>query len=123
MRGTCFRELRYGKEITVLDKNEKNLDYVRRYGVKALHTDLAEKQGWYDEFNGKEVVINLAAQISSPNPELFYRNNEPTDDKNTEFLIDFAKKIPFFPDTGSWEMPGQPIYACREIERSCFRGC
>ena len=41
------------EKITVLDKNEKNLDYVRRYGVKALHADLAEKQGWYDEFKGK----------------------------------------------------------------------
>ena len=49
---------------------------------------------------GKEVVINLAAQISSPNTELFYRNNEPTDDKNTGFLIEFAKKITFFPIPG-----------------------
>jgi len=52
------------------------------------------------------VVINLAAQISSPNTELFYRNNEPTDDKNTGFLIDFAKKIPFFPITGHGKCPG-----------------
>ena len=160
------------EKITVLDKNEKNLDYVKKYGLKALHADLAEKQDWYDEFNGKEVVINLAAQISSPNPELFYRNNVlatrnvleaaknagmkriihfssaavlsvrkdyyaqtkfegeelvkrsgleycilrpsiiygPTDDKNIGFLIDFAKKIPFFPIPGHGKWPRQPIY-------------
>ena len=33
------------EKITVLDKNEKNLDYVKKYGLKALHADLAEKQG------------------------------------------------------------------------------
>jgi len=160
------------KEITVLDKNEKNLEYVGKYGVKALHVDLAEKGDWYAEFNGKELVINLAAQISSPNPELFYRNNVlatrnvleaaknagvkriihfssaavlsvrkdyyaqtklegeelvknsgleycilrpsiiygPTDDKNIGFLIDFAKKIPFFPIPGHGKWPRQPIY-------------
>jgi len=37
--------------------------------------DLAEKGGWYDAFNDKEIVINLAAQISSPEDEPFYRNN------------------------------------------------
>ena len=62
-------------EITVLDKSEKNLEYVKKYGVKARCVDLSEKGDWYDEFNGKEMVINLAAQISSPNPELLYRNN------------------------------------------------
>jgi len=55
------------------------------------------------------VVINLAAQISSPNPDLFYRNNEPTDDKNTGFLIEFAKKITFSLYR-VMEMPRQPIY-------------
>ncbi len=54
------------KAITVLDKAERNLDYVRKYGVKALLADLSEKGDWYDEFNGKEMVINLAAQISAP---------------------------------------------------------
>ncbi|GEM_PF-3366254 len=63
------------EEVTVLDKDEENLEYVKRYGVKALYVDLAEKGDWYAEFNGKEMVINLAAQISSPDPELFYRNN------------------------------------------------
>ena len=167
------------EKITVLDKNEKNLDYVKKYGVKALHADLAEKQDWYDEFNGKEVVINLAAQISSPNPELFYRNNVlatrnvleaaknagvkriihfssaavlsvrkdyyaqtkfegeelvkrsgleycilrpsiiygPTDDKNIGFLIDFAKKIPFFPIPGHGNAQAANLCLQRDREK------
>lgn len=75
------------KNVTVLDKNERNLDYVKKYGVKALHADLAEKGDWYAEFNGKDLVINLAAQISSPNPELFYRNNVLT----TRNVLEAAK--------------------------------
>jgi hypothetical protein len=37
---------------------------VKRYGVQTQCVDLAEKGGWYDEFNGEEIVINLAAQNS-----------------------------------------------------------
>lgn len=63
------------QSVTIMDKDEINLEYMKRYGVKALHVDLADKGDWYDEFKGKEMVINLVAQISSPNPDLFYRNN------------------------------------------------
>lgn len=160
------------KDITILDKNEKNLECVKRYCVKALLVDLSEKGDWYDEFSGKEMVINLVAQISSPSYELFYKNNVlatenileaakmagiqriihfssaavlsvrkdyyaqtkmeseelvkksgleycilrpsimfgPTDDKNIGYLINFAKKIPFFPIPGHGKWPRQPIY-------------
>ena len=37
------------KEVTVLDKDKSNLDFVKRYGVQTQHVDLAEKGGWYDE--------------------------------------------------------------------------
>ena len=63
------------KEITVLDKDEGNLEYVKKYGVKTRCVDLAEKGDWYDEFKGADCIVNLAAQISSPNPDLLYRNN------------------------------------------------
>lgn len=76
------------QSVTVLDKNGKDLEYVKRYGVKALQGDLAEKGDWYDEFKGKEMVINLVAQISSPNPELFYRNNVLV----TRNVLEAAKK-------------------------------
>jgi dTDP-D-glucose 4,6-dehydratase len=36
--------------VTVLDKNEKSLGYVKRFGVTARCVDLAEKGEWYDEF-------------------------------------------------------------------------
>lgn len=63
------------KNITVLDKNGKGLEYVRTFGVETFYTDLAEKNDWYHKFEEKDIVINLAAQISTPDPELFYRNN------------------------------------------------
>ncbi len=66
------------KNITVLDKEEKNLRYVRRYGVKAIYADLAENGEWLNELVEKDIVINLSAQISSPDKELFYRNNVST---------------------------------------------
>ena len=75
------------KEITVLDKNEKNLEYVKKYGVIALHVDLAEQGDWMNEFNGADYVINLAAQISSPSYEPFYRNTVLT----TKNVLEAAK--------------------------------
>lgn len=63
------------KNITVIDKEGKGLDYINNYGVNVFRADLADKGEWFDEFKGKDIIINLAAQISSPNPELFYRNN------------------------------------------------
>jgi len=62
-------------EVTVLDKDKSNLAFVKRYGVQTQCVDLAEKGEWYDTFNDKKIVINLAAQISSPEDEPFYRNN------------------------------------------------
>ena len=76
------------EEITILDKDEKNLEYVKRYGVNALYVDLAEKGDWYDEFKGTGMIINLVAQISSTNPELFYRNNVLT----TKNVLEAAKE-------------------------------
>lgn len=166
------------KDVTVLDKNEKNLGYVKKYGMRTLHVDLAEKGDWCEEFEGKEIVINLIVQISSPEYKPFYRNNVlatknvleaaknagveriihfssaavlsvrkdyyaqtklkgeelvkrsgleycilrpsimygPTDDKNIGFLIDFARKIPFFPIPGHGKWPRQPIY----IDDVCY---
>ena len=159
-------------DITILDKNEKGLAYIRKYGAKAFHTDLADKKDWYNIFEGNDIIINLAAQISTPDKELFYKNNilstknileaanktnvgkiihfssaavlslrkdnyaqtklegeelvkksgleycilqpsimyGPTDDKNIGFLINFAKKIPFFPIPGHGKWPRQPLY-------------
>ena len=51
-------------EVTVLDNDESNLKFVKRYSVQTQCVDLAEKGGWYDEFNDKKIVTNLAAQKS-----------------------------------------------------------
>ena len=44
-------------KVTVLDKNKENLEYVKRYSVKTLLVDLAEKKDWYKEFKGNTLVI------------------------------------------------------------------
>jgi len=51
-------------EVTVLDNDKSNLEFVKRYGVQTQCVDLAEKGEWCDAFNDEEIVINLAAQIS-----------------------------------------------------------
>ncbi|KAF5435050.1 hypothetical protein C5S35_12250 [Candidatus Methanophagaceae archaeon] len=51
-------------EVTVLDNAKTNLAFVKCYGVQTQCADLAEERGWYDVLNDKEIVINLAAQIS-----------------------------------------------------------
>jgi len=61
--------------ITVLDINIKNIEYLKKYGVKTIIADLSVKGDWIDEFYNKDIVINLAAQLSSPKHELFYKNN------------------------------------------------
>ncbi len=62
-------------DITVLDKSKENLDYLKEYNIKTICIDLADEGGWSREFEGKDVVINLEAQISSPEYDPFYRNN------------------------------------------------
>ena len=74
-------------KITVIDKDEKNLEHVKKFGVKAVCADLAEKGDWFDEFKGKDMVINLSAQISSPDPVPFHRNNVIA----TENVLEAAK--------------------------------
>jgi len=39
-------------EVTVLDNDRSNLDFVKRYGVQTQCVDLAEKREWCDEFSG-----------------------------------------------------------------------
>lgn len=75
------------EKITIVDKDEKNLGYVQKFGVKTVQADMAEKGDWFNEFKGKEMVINLSAQISSPSYEDFHRNNV----LSTEHLIEADK--------------------------------
>ena len=61
--------------ITVIDKNERNMEFLEKYRVKKIMADLAENGEWMYAFKGADYIVNLAAQISSPNPDLLYRNN------------------------------------------------
>lgn len=159
-------------EIVVIDFNQENLDYFNEYGVKTVLADLSQNGEWEEEFDDVDYLINLAAQISSPQYEPFHRNNVlatknlidvakekgvkriihfssaavlsvrmddyantklegeklvidsgleycilrpslmygPTDDKNIGYLINFARKFPFFPIPGNGKWPRQPIY-------------
>ena len=62
-------------EVIVLDFNQSNLEYVKKYGVCTVNADLSKPGDWNHEFENADIVINLAAQLSSPNHEPFHRNN------------------------------------------------
>jgi nucleoside-diphosphate-sugar epimerase len=85
------------ENITVIDKNADNLQMVKKYGINVEEADLSEKGKWDDLFSGQDVIIHLAAQISSRYEEDFHKNNIRT----TENIIEAAKaaaisKIIFF---------------------------
>lgn len=166
------------KDVTVIDINKQNLKLLDDYPINIVHADIAESDNWSSELKNADYVINLAAQISSPYSDPFYRNNVlatenlieaskknnikgiihfssaavlsvrkddyadtktegeemiinsglkyciirpslmygPTDDKNIGYLINFAKKFPFFPIPGHGKWPRQPIY----IDDICY---
>lgn len=166
------------KDITVVDINDKNLKFLEKYPINIIKTDLIEHDNWESQIEDIDFVINLAAQISSSDPDPFYRNNVlatqrvleaaknssvkgivhfssaavlsvrkddyaetklegeklviksglkyciirpslmygPTDNKNIGYLINFAKKFPFFPIPGHGKWPRQPIY----IDDICY---
>ena len=67
---------RYNMEdVVVIDYNKEYIKYVKKYGAHTVNADLTTAGEWYEEFNDADIVINLAAQLSSPDNELFYRNN------------------------------------------------
>jgi nucleoside-diphosphate-sugar epimerase len=85
------------ENITVIDTDADHLMLVKQYGINIVQVDLSKRDTWYDLFSGQDVIIHLAAQISSQNDDDFYRNNIRT----TENIIEAAKsasvpKIIFF---------------------------
>lgn len=75
-------------EVIIFDINQINLEYVKKYGVHAVNADLSKQGDWNHEFENADIVINLAAQLSSSNHEPFHRNNVLT----TKNIIDAMKK-------------------------------
>jgi len=75
------------ENITVIDKNTDHLQMVKKYGIHVEDADLSEKGRWDNLFAGQDVIIHLAAQISSRYEEDFQKNNVRT----TENIIEAAK--------------------------------
>ena len=72
--------LEAGARVIAVDKNEKNLRLLARLnpGLEAHTADLAEEGPWTDLLRGAEAVVDLKAQIASPDYEVFERNNVRT---------------------------------------------
>jgi len=76
-------------DVVVIDSSLKNSSYVKKYGVRIVNADLAEPGDWVQEFENADFVINLAAQLSSPEAEPFYLNNVQA----TKNILDAMKKM------------------------------
>jgi nucleoside-diphosphate-sugar epimerase len=59
------------------------------------------------KLEGEKLVRDSGIEYCILRPSLMY---DPTDDKNIGYLINFARKFPFFPLTGNGKWPRQPIY-------------
>ena len=75
-------------QVTALVKNRQGKNNILP-GVQVVVGDLARKGNWQNAIKGQDVVIHLAAQISSKTEDLFYRNNTQA----TKNLIDASKKF------------------------------
>ena len=69
------------KNVYVIDKDNVNMEYIRKFCPNTMIADLAEHGSWGNWVKGKDYVVNLAAQISSNDPNDFVRNNV-TDARN-----------------------------------------
>ncbi|MGZ7109067.1 MAG: NAD-dependent epimerase/dehydratase family protein [Methanobacterium sp.] len=77
------------ENITIIDLNEKNTNYLADYPVKTVIADISKKGDWIKEIEEADYIVNLAAQISSPEYESFYNNNIVA----TQNLIEASKDV------------------------------
>lgn len=70
---------------------------------------LSIRKDFYAEtkLKGEEIIKKSGLQYCIIQPSIMYG---PTDTKNIGYLINFAKKLPFFPIPGHGKWPRQPIY-------------
>lgn len=63
--------------IVCIDKHEYNLGILRELhpDVEIVHADLAEPGAWENSFDGTACIVQLHAQITGKNSDLFVRNN------------------------------------------------
>jgi len=76
-------------ELTIIDKDEANLNFVKNLGAKTVLVNLATPGHWIDNFYGQDLIISLHAQISGPTYEPFKRNNIEA----TQNVVEAAKKF------------------------------
>ena len=76
------------ENITIIDSNETNMEYLVEYPVKTVIADISKKDEWIDAIKDADYLVNLVAQISSSEYEPFYNNNVLT----TQNLIEVSKK-------------------------------
>ncbi len=64
-------------EIVAIDKNEKNLDLLKKLNpkLKCVKQDLSLNDEWKDEFENADIVVQLQAQIASKEKNAFIKNN------------------------------------------------
>jgi nucleoside-diphosphate-sugar epimerase len=66
-----------GARVIAIDKNEPNLRLLHRLNprLEAHHADVSDAGGWADLLAGVDAVVDLKAQIASPDDAAFERNN------------------------------------------------
>lgn len=91
---------------------EANLNGILHFSSAAV---LSIRMDNYAEtkLDGEKIVIDSGLNYCIIQPSLMYG---PTDDKNIGYLINFAKKMPFFPIPSHGKWPRQPIY----IDDMCY---
>ena len=63
------------KDIIVIDKDRNALNFIKKFGVNTVYADLSKRGKWENSFKNVDIIISLAAQISSENYIDFKKNN------------------------------------------------
>ncbi len=84
-------------EIIVIDKHKKNLKLLKYLhpSISIKHADVSEKGDWENAFENADCIVQLNAQIASPERDPFDKNNvdatknilDVIKDKNVSYLI------------------------------------
>jgi nucleoside-diphosphate-sugar epimerase len=79
----------YGN-LVAIDKHEYNLDILRRLhpNVHAILADVAERGDWETQLEGAACLVQLHAQITGKDAQIFVRNNIDA----TRIVLDAAKR-------------------------------
>ena len=84
-----------GYTVTAIDKHEKNLRLLKHLNpqIQTQVADLSQQGTWRTCCKNQDVLVDLHAQIASPNKQDFVQNNI----KATQLMVDAAKlyKIPY----------------------------